>query len=68
MIRDLKAYRELRENEYWNTLAQQSVAESIAVGEALLTSEIMETTVFPDDDHPMTLARSLGIQVQLRNP
>jgi len=35
--------------------------ESIAIGEALLTSELMELAVFPDDDHPCTLARSLGI-------
>lgn len=35
--------------------------ESIAVGEALLTSELMELAVFPDDDHPCSLALSLGI-------
>jgi hypothetical protein len=68
VIRDLEAYRELREEEYWNALSRRSIEESIAVGEALLTSEIMETAVFPDDDHPLTLARSLGIQAQLRNP
>ena len=36
--------------------------ESIAVGEALLTSEIMNLAVFPDDDEPRSLAIALGIK------
>jgi hypothetical protein len=36
--------------------------ESIAVGEALLTSEIMSLAVFPDDDEPRSLAIALGIE------
>ena len=36
--------------------------ESIAVGEALLTSEIMKLAVFPDDDEPRSLAIALGIE------
>jgi hypothetical protein len=38
-----------------------TVAESIAIGEALLTSEIMTIATFSDDDHPVSLAISLGI-------
>ncbi len=38
-----------------------SMEESIAVGEALLTSELMDIAEFPDDDHPMSLAIALGI-------
>lgn len=38
-----------------------SIEETIAVGEALLTSELMDDAVFADDDHPVSLARSLGI-------
>jgi hypothetical protein len=38
--------------------------ESIALGEALLTSEIMDVAEFPDDDHPLCLAISLGIPPQ----
>jgi hypothetical protein len=38
-----------------------SVEESIAVGEALLTSEIMRLAEFPDDDRPQSLAIALGI-------
>ncbi len=42
-------------------LRAMTVEQSIAVGEALLTSELMDLAVFPDDDHPMSLARSLRI-------
>lgn len=38
-----------------------TAAESIAVGEALLTSEIMRLAVFPDDDQPRSLAIALGL-------
>jgi hypothetical protein len=41
-----------------------SPAESIAIGEALLTSEIMLLAEFSDDDHPQSLAVSLGISPQ----
>lgn len=38
-----------------------TVDESIAIGEALLTSEIMRLAEFPADDHPRSLALALGI-------
>ena len=41
-----------------------SVAEAIAIGEALLTSEIMEIAHFPDDDAPKSLAIALGISAR----
>lgn len=61
MVKDSRAYRELCEKERWKALAGMSIADSIAIGEALLTSEIMNMAVFPDDDHPMSLARAVGI-------
>ena len=42
-------------------LRARSIDDSIAVLEALLTSELMDIAAFADDDHPMSLARSLGI-------
>jgi hypothetical protein len=38
-----------------------SVEESIAIGEALLTSDVMRLAEFPDDDHPLSLAIALGV-------
>jgi len=61
MIRDASAYERLCEDEHWAALRAMSPEESIAVGEALLTSELMAIAEFPDDDFPMSLARSLGI-------
>lgn len=61
MITDLQAYRRLSERERWDALRARSLDDSIAVLEALLTSELMDVAVFADDDHPMSLARSLGI-------
>jgi hypothetical protein len=62
MIRDLEAFRRLCERERWDRLSRMSVDETIAVGEALLTSELMRVSPFPRDDHPVTLARALGIK------
>lgn len=61
MISNLAAYGRLCEQEQWDVLRAMSVDDSIAVLEALLTSELMEIASFADDDHPMSLARSLGI-------
>ena len=36
--------------------------ESIAIGEALLTSDLMRLAQFPDDDHPRSLAIALGLR------
>ena len=62
MIRDVDAHSKLDERQHWRTLEQMSIDESIAVGEALLTSELMDLAVFADDDHPLSLARALGIR------
>jgi hypothetical protein len=61
VIKDAAAYARLCEREHWAALQAMSLEESIAVLEALLTSELMQVAVFADDDHPVSLARSLGI-------
>ncbi len=61
VIKDLAAYARLCDEEHWEALRAMSIDESIALLEALLSSEIMDIAVFPNDDHPMSLARSLGI-------
>jgi hypothetical protein len=61
MITDREAYARLCEQEQWDVLRAMSIDASITVVEALLSSEFMDIAVFPDDDHPMSLARSLGI-------
>jgi len=61
MIRDLEAYRQLSEEERFEALRAMTAEESIALGEALLTSEVMDLAEFPDDDHPLSLAIALGI-------
>lgn len=61
VIKNRAAYELDAENERWDRLRAMTVEETIAVGEALLTSELMDLAEFPDDDHPMSLARSLGI-------
>ncbi len=61
VIKDREAYERLCERERWDALRAMSLDDSIRVLEALLTSELMDVAVFADDDHPMTLARSLRI-------
>jgi hypothetical protein len=61
MIRNPFDYQRQAEHERWLALRQMTVEESIAVGEALLTSEIMQLARFPADDHPRSLANALGI-------
>jgi hypothetical protein len=61
VVRDREAYRRLVEAERWRALEAMTVEETIAVGEALLTSEVMQIADFPDDDRPKSLARALGI-------
>jgi hypothetical protein len=64
MIKDLDAYARLCEQEQWDALQAMSMDASIAVLEALLTSELMDVAVFAEDDHPMSLARSLRIPAE----
>jgi hypothetical protein len=66
MIRDLEAYRRLCEDEHWQELSRMSLRESIELGEALLTSTLMDISEFPDDDRPMSLARALGLHERRR--
>lgn len=61
MIRNPEVFARQAEQSRWDALRQMTAEESIAVGEALLTSEIMTLAEFPDDDHPRSLAISLGI-------
>jgi hypothetical protein len=62
MITNPSAYRSLDDGERWEALRRMTPEESIALGEALLTSEIMEQADFADDDRPMCLAVALGIR------
>jgi hypothetical protein len=61
MIINPREYARDAEDERWAALRRMTAAESIAVGEALLTSDIMRFAVFPDDDQPRSLAIALGI-------
>jgi len=62
MIRNQSVFDRTSEQERGEALAHMTAADSIAIGEALLTSDIMRMAVFPDDDHPRSLAHSLGIE------
>jgi len=61
MITDPEQYRRLPEADRWEALERMTPEESIELGEALLTSEIMDLAEFPDDDRPVCLAVSLGL-------
>ncbi len=61
MIRDPDRYREFDEEDRWEALRKLSPEESIAIGEALLTSEVMNAAVSREEDRPVCLAMSLGI-------
>ncbi len=61
MITDREAYERMVEREDWDALRAMTIEQSIAIGEALLTSEIMDIAEFADDDRPLSLARALGI-------
>jgi hypothetical protein len=68
VIRNAKTYAQIRDAEYWRDLSRMSIEESIRLGEDLLTSQAMGAQAFTDDDHPMTLARSLGIVATRKVP
>lgn len=63
MITDRAAYERQSEAERWDRLRRMRVEESIALGEALLTSEMMDIAAFTHDDRPMCLAIALGMAV-----
>ncbi|MFM7185608.1 MAG: hypothetical protein ACKORK_04435 [Gemmatimonadota bacterium] len=62
MIKNEGQYRCDAEFDRWETLRRMTPEESIALGEALLTSEIMRVAEFPDDDRPQSLAIALGVR------
>ncbi|MGH7895784.1 MAG: hypothetical protein ACREQL_14020 [Candidatus Binatia bacterium] len=61
MITDRNAYERLCERERWDRLRAMTADESIALGEALLTSELMRIAAFPDRPRPVSLAVALGL-------
>ena len=61
VIKDQKSYRLLRELEDTRALQALTIEESIAIGEALLTSSIM-TLVRPTRERRLDLARTLGVR------
>ena len=60
VITDRAAYARLCERERV-ALRAMSLEDSIAVLEALLSSELMHIAGFADDDQPVSLARALCI-------
>ena len=62
MIRNPQAYARQSEDEDRAALRAMTAEESIAIGEALLTSDLMRLAQFPDDDHPRSLAIALGLR------
>ena len=60
MITDRRAYERWCEAERWERLRRMSIEESIALGEALLTSDVMEH-VTATTDVPCSVAIALGI-------
>jgi len=64
MIKNQQAYARRAEEERWEALRRMTAEESIAIGEALLTSDVMRLAEFPDDDRPVSLAIALGIPPQ----
>lgn len=68
VITNIDAYRRESEFERWELLRRMSAEDSIAVGEALLTSEILRLAEFSDDDHPRSLAIALGIAPRVARP
>jgi hypothetical protein len=61
VIRNLERFEELCTREDFEALRKLTVEESIALGEALLTSELMTLACFRADDAPTTLAIRLGL-------
>jgi len=64
MIRNEVAYRRQAEQDAQADLRSMSAEESIVIGEALLTSDLMRVAVFPDEQQPLSLAIALGIDPQ----
>jgi hypothetical protein len=61
MIKNPKLFATQGERDRWDRLRRMTAADSIAIGEALLTSELMTLAEFFDDDRPQSLALMLGL-------
>ena len=61
MIQNEEAYRRESDRERWDALRRMTPEESIAIGEALLTSELMTVAEFPEEPEHRSLAILLGI-------
>jgi hypothetical protein len=61
MIKDPETYRHQSEGARWQALRRMTAEESIALGEALLTSELMQYADLSPRDRPINLAVALGI-------
>jgi len=62
MIKNPELYRPREAVRRWRTLRRMSAEESIAIGEALLTSEIMKLAWRGKRRRPKCLAVALGIR------
>jgi len=62
MVKDAGAFEQLCEAERWEALRRMTVEESIAIGEALLTSDVMRLASFDVRSQPMSLAVALGVR------
>lgn len=62
MIKNLEAFRRRAYKERWERLQRMSAEQSIAIGEALLTSEIFRAARFQHRRRPKCLAIALGIR------
>lgn len=67
MIKNPEIYRRRAEDLRWGTLQRMSPEESIAIGEALLTSEIMKVASFARRRRPKCLAIALGLEPSFRS-
>ena len=62
MIKDQQAYARHTEQEDLAVLRGMTAEDSIAIGEALLTSDLMRLAQLPDDDQPRNLAIAMGLR------
>ena len=62
MIADRRAFERLDERERRAALSAMTIADSIAIAEALLTSDAMRVARFPERPPPVSLAMALGLR------
>lgn len=61
MIKNIRLYEALERTRDGDAWTGRTPEESISLGEALLTSEVMAIAEFVEGDHPRSLAIGLGI-------